>query len=88
MVSPCQQREIIFTANVTTAINQAYSYGRGFCKREIVFKQWNIIPTLCLEKRKKTNLKVIPVADDGTLDLSAFDRLIAIRPNCCHYLYF
>lgn len=77
-------REIIFTANATTAINLvAHSYGRGLLQAgdrvliSAMEHHSNIVPWQLLCAEKDLILEVIPVADDGTLDLSAFDRLIA-----------
>ncbi len=76
--------EIVFTKGTTEAINLvATSYGRAFISAgdEIIISaiehHANIVPwqQLCVEKQ--ATLKVIPVFDNGELDLVAYDQLLS-----------
>ena len=78
--------EIIFTRGTTEAINLvATSFGEAFCSEgdEIVVSVMehhsNIVPWQMLCERKKMTLKVIPMTDEGELDLVAYERLLT--PN-------
>lgn len=77
------EREIVFTKNVTEAINLvAYSWGRHFLKPgdAVLLTEMehhaNLVPWLILAEERGIELRFIPVADDYTLDLSELDRLI------------
>ncbi len=78
--------EIIFVRGATEAINLvAASYGRKFLKKEdeILISEIehhaNIVPWQQLCKEKDLKLKVIPVNDNGELDMDAFARLLTPR---------
>ncbi len=78
--------EIIFTRGTTEAINLvAASFGRKFIKRsdEIIVSHIehhsNIVPWQMLCHEKKARLKVIPVLDNGELDLDEFEKLMNPR---------
>lgn len=75
--------EIIFTRGVTESINLvAYSYGRAFIQKgdEIIVSALehhsNIVPWQMLCEEKGAVLKVIPVTDEGELDLASYQRLL------------
>ena len=76
--------EIIFiTRGVTEAINLvSHSYGRAFIEKgdEIIVSELehhsNIVPWQMVCEQKGANLKVIPVQDNGELDLEAFKKLL------------
>ncbi len=75
--------EILFTRGTTESINLlAYSFGEAFLKKgdEILVSQMehhsNIVPWQMLAERKGLRIKVIPITDDGQLDLGAYDRLL------------
>ena len=81
--SPAQ---IVFTRNATEALNLlAYSYGRTFLQPgdEIVLTELehhaNYLPWLQLARERDLTVKLIPLAADGTLDLSALDELLTPR---------
>ncbi|MFM1893928.1 MAG: hypothetical protein RIQ90_1094 [Bacteroidota bacterium] len=76
-------KEIVFTKGTTDGINTiAYSLGELLqVGDEILISGMehhaNIVPWQLLCERKGTVLKVIPVLEDGTLDLEAFSRLLS-----------
>ena len=78
--------EIIFTRGTTESINLiAFSFGEAFVHEgdEIIVStiehHSNIVPWQLLCQRKKAVLKVIPVLDNGVLDLVAYRNLISDR---------
>ncbi|MFZ5972525.1 MAG: SufS family cysteine desulfurase [Bacteroidota bacterium] len=75
--------EIIFTRGVTESINLvAYSYGRAFIQKgdEIIVSALehhsNMVPWQMLCEETGAVLKVIPVTDEGELDLASYQRLL------------
>lgn len=74
--------EVIFTKGATESINLvAFSFGESLNKGdEILISHMehhaNIVPWQMLCERKGTVLKVIPMHQDGTLDMEAFDYLL------------
>lgn len=78
--------EIIFTRGVTEGINLvASSYGKAFIHEgdEIIISglehHSNIVPWQFVCENKKAILKVIPVSEDGELDMEAYTRLLSPR---------
>lgn len=78
--------EIIFTRGSTEGINLvASSFGQAFVRAgdEIIISGMehhsNIVPWQMLCERTGAVLKVIPVTDEGELDLEAFRALLTIR---------
>jgi len=78
--------EIIFTRGTTESINLiAFSFGEAFVNEgdEIIISaiehHSNIVPWQMLCLRKKAVLKVIPVHDNGELDLEAYQELFSNR---------
>lgn len=76
--------EIVFTRNATEAINLvAQSWGGKFLEEgdEIILSEMehhaNIVPWRMLADRLGLKIKVIPVRDDGSLDLAAYERLFS-----------
>lgn len=81
-----QSEEIIFTKGTTDSINMlAWSFGEAMVKEgdEIVVSQLehhsNIVPWQMLCERKKAVLKVIPLREDLSLDIEAFEVLLNER---------
>ncbi len=81
-------KEIIFTRNATEAINLvAYSWGRANIKTGdvIVITEMehhsNLVPWQMLAAETGALLEVIPVTDDGELDLSTFDSILQRAPK-------
>jgi cysteine desulfurase/selenocysteine lyase len=75
-------QEIVFTRNVTEAINLvAHSFGSRLQPGdEVVISEMehhaNIVPWQLLRDRVGINLKVVPVADDGSFRLDAYEALL------------
>ena len=77
------QHEIIFTRGTTEAINLvAFSLGE-LCNKgdEIIISTLehhsNIVPWQMLAERKGLVIKVIPMSDDGVLDMEAYANLLS-----------
>ena len=80
--------ETIFTANATAAINMvAYTWGRHNVGRGdlVVLTEMehhsNIVPWQLLCQDREAELAYVPVLDDGSLDLNAFDTLLEREPK-------
>jgi len=76
--------EIIFTKGVTDGVNLvANSFGKAFVKPgdEIIVSglehHSNIVPWQLMCEERGAKLRVIPVHEDGTLDLDAFRKLLS-----------
>lgn len=78
------REEIIFTKGTTESINLvAQSWGRSNINEgdEIILTELehhaNIVPWWILAQEKKAIIKVVPILDDGQLDMSAFESLLS-----------
>jgi cysteine desulfurase/selenocysteine lyase len=78
--------EIVFTANVTMAINLvAHSYGRAFLTEgdEVIISEMehhaNIVPWQMLAEATGVKLKIAPIEDDGSFRLERFEALLTER---------
>jgi cysteine desulfurase/selenocysteine lyase len=78
------EQEIIFVRGVTEAINLvASTYGRAFIKAgdEIIISglehHSNIVPWQMLCEEKQATLKVIPVLENGELNLDVFKKILS-----------
>lgn len=78
-----KREEIIFTRGTTEAINLvAFSYGEAFCNAgdEIVLSVMehhsNIVPWQMLCERKGLRLRVVPMHENGELDLQAYKQIL------------
>jgi cysteine desulfurase/selenocysteine lyase len=78
--------EIVFTRNATEGINlvaQAFLRGRLGAGDEVVISTMehhsNIVPWQMVCAERGASLRVIPMSDDGVLDLDAYGRLLGPR---------
>jgi cysteine desulfurase/selenocysteine lyase len=93
-LNAAHSHEIIFTSGATGAINLlANSYGDTYIQEgdEIVVSTMehhsNIVPWQMLCKRKKAVLKVIPINQDGDLDMDAFEKLLSSKTKMVAVTY-
>lgn len=83
-IGAASTEEVIFTRGTTEAINLvAYTWGRENVSAgdEIIISGMehhsNIVPWQIICEEKKAFLKVIPVLDNGELDMGAFKKLLS-----------
>lgn len=83
-INAASEQEVIFVRGVTEAINLvASTYGRAFIKAgdEAIISglehHSNIVPWQMLCEEKQAILKVIPVLENGELDLDLFKELLS-----------
>jgi cysteine desulfurase/selenocysteine lyase len=93
-INAASSAEIIFTRNATEALNLvAYSYGRSVLQPgdALVISELehhaNFIPWMQLAKERGLELRFIPIAADGTLDLSRLDALIDARTKLVSFAH-
>ena len=82
-VGAAAPEEIVFTKNVTEAINLvAYTWGRQHLSAgdAVLLTEAehhaNLVPWLMLKEERGIELRYLPVGDDGLLDLTDLDRLV------------
>ena len=82
-INAASHKEIIFTRGATEAINLvAQSWGRANLKAgdqvlvSMMEHHANIVPWQQLREQLGIELKVIPIHDDGSLDLQAYEELL------------
>ena len=75
--------EIIFTRGTTESINLlAYCFGEAFMEEgdEILVSEMehhsNIVPWQLIAERKGLKIKVIPITDNGEIDIDAYNKLL------------
>ena len=85
-INAASETEIIFVRGVTEGINLvASSYGRAFLQAgdEVIISglehHSNIVPWQMICEEKKAILKVIPVSDQGELQLDAYKKLLSSK---------
>lgn len=81
-----EEGEVIFTRGTTDGINLvASSFGKAFLEEgdEILISETehhsNIVPWQMICEEKKAVLKVIPVNDDGEIDLEVFEKMLSSK---------
>ncbi len=86
MIGADSSKEVLFTRGTTEGLNLlAFCYGEAFIREgdEIIVSALehhsNIVPWQMLCDRKGAMLKVIPMRDDLTLDIKAYERLLSPR---------
>jgi cysteine desulfurase / selenocysteine lyase len=82
-VGAASDREIVYTKNVTEALNLVVRAWGGANLREgdvVVLTEMehhaNIVPWLQLKAERGIELRYIPITDDGLLDLSSLEQLV------------
>ncbi len=82
-IGASSMREIVFTKNITEAINLvAHSWGRTNLREgdavllSEIEHHANLVPWLMLKEERGIELRYLPMADDYTLDLTDLDRLV------------
>jgi cysteine desulfurase/selenocysteine lyase len=85
-IGAAEPREVIFTRNATEGINLvAQAWGRANVREgdEILISaiehHSNIVPWYLLCAEKGATLRVVPMFDNGELDLDAFGRLLSAK---------
>lgn len=85
-VNAREDREIIFTSGTTESINLVmHGYGRKFIQPgdEIILTTMehhsNIVPWQMLAKEKDAVIRVVPISDNGEVDIDAYERLFNKR---------
>ena len=80
------EAEIIFTRGTTESLNLvAFSFGEAFLKEgdevlvSVMEHHSNIVPWQMLRERNGIVLKVIPMTDEGEIDLEAYKNLFSPR---------
>ena len=79
------QREIIFTKGTTDGINTvAFSLGETLKPGDEILisameHHSNIVPWQMLCERKNLHLRIIPVLENGTLDLEVYEKMLSER---------
>jgi cysteine desulfurase/selenocysteine lyase len=80
-INAASEREIVFTRNATEAINLVAAGLQFAPGDEIVLTELehhaNIVPWYLLKEKKGVEIKVVPILENGALDMAAFDRLIS-----------
>jgi cysteine desulfurase/selenocysteine lyase len=81
-----EDREIIFTSGTTDSINLVmHGYGRKFIKAgdEIILTTLehhsNIVPWQILAEEKSAKIRVVPINDQGELDIEEYEKLFNER---------
>ncbi|NIA67223.1 cysteine desulfurase [Pelagibius litoralis] len=84
-LNAASDQEIVFTRNVTEAINLvAHSFGNSLAAGdEVIITEMehhaNIVPWQLLRDRIGITLKVVPIAEDGSLRLDAYADMLTPR---------
>ncbi len=94
LIGAGSESEIIFTRNTTEAINLvAHSWGRKVLQPGdvVVITEMehhaNIVPWQLVCGMTGAKLKVVPVKDDGTLDLAAFEHVVTENTKIVSFVH-
>ena len=86
VINARSEAEIIFTRGTTESLNLvAFSFGEAFLKEgdevlvSVMEHHSNIVPWQMLRERKGIVLKVIPMTDEGEIDLETYKSLFSPR---------
>src|SRR5690606_27315281 len=89
-----EEYEIILTKGTTDSINLvASTFGNAFINEgdEVLISAMehhsNIVPWQMICESKKANLRVIPINDDGELDMDAYSKLLNERVKIVSITY-
>ena len=87
-IGAADRREVVFTRNVTEAINLvAYAWGDANVRAgdRILLTEMehhsNIVPWQLLAERAGAEIDWVPITDDGLLDLDAYASLLELGPK-------
>lgn len=93
-IGAVSENEIVFTRNSTEAINLvAQSWGSTFLKQndEIILTEMehhaNIVPWQILREKIGFVIKIIPVLEDGTLDLERYKNLLSEKTRLVSFVH-
>jgi cysteine desulfurase/selenocysteine lyase len=93
-IGASNEKEIVFTRNATEGVNLiAQSWARKHLSEgdEIIITEMehhaNIVPWQILRDQIGIKIKVIPVNDDGTLDVVAFERLLSPQTKLIAFVH-
>jgi len=85
-INAASHKECLFVRNATEGINLvAQSYGRTFLTKgdEIILTTLehhsNIVPWQLLAEEKGLSLKIVPISDEGEVDMAAFKELLSSK---------
>ena len=88
------ENEVIFTRNTTEAINLvAHSWGRKVLERgdDVIITEMehhaNIVPWQLVCGMTGAKLKVVPVNDDGTLNIAAFEHMVTEKTKIVSFVH-
>ena len=94
LINAQHDHEIIYTRGTTEGINLiAYSFGQKYIKEgdEIVISAMehhsNIVPWQLLCERTGAKLRVIPITDEGELDMDVYEKLLNERTRLVAVVY-
>jgi cysteine desulfurase/selenocysteine lyase len=92
-INAASTKEVIFTRGTTESINLvAASFGRRLAPGDEVLITWlehhsNIVPWQLLCERSGARLVVVPIRDDGSLDVTAFEARLSQRTKIAAFAH-
>lgn len=94
LINANKSYEVLFTRGTTEGINLvAHSFGKAFVKEgdEIIISAMehhsNIVPWQMLCEEKGAILKVIPMSEEGELDMEAYEELLSEKTKLVSVVY-